>query len=82
MNPILLRFVYFHRSRGRVLALPGYRHYRLDGAGKINRAEWLDAPNDEEAIAQVRKLRLGAPSEIWNGNRLVARVDASSKRSR
>lgn len=54
-----------------------YRHYRLDGAGKISAAEWLDAANDEEAVRKVRERKLPCKSEIWDRNRLVARIEAA-----
>ena len=52
-----------------------YRHYRFDGAGSISRAEWLDAADDQDAVQQIRERRLPVPSEIWNGRRLVARIE-------
>lgn len=57
------------------MALPKYRHYRLDGAGNISTAEWIDAGSDDEALRSVRERKLPVPSEIWNGKRLVGRVD-------
>lgn len=57
--------------------MPEYRHYRLDGAGNITSAEWLDAADDEGAVRSVAALKLRVPSEIWNGSRLVARVEAT-----
>ena len=52
--------------------MPGYKLYCLDGAGHINgAAELIDAPSDEEAIEQVRRMHRG-PCEIWQGRRLVA----------
>lgn len=56
--------------------MPGYRHYRLDGAGNISSAEWLEAADDGDAERQVRQRRLPVPSEIWDRNRLVARIEA------
>lgn len=57
--------------------MPGYRHYRLDGAGNINSAEWLEAADDDDAARQVRDRKLPFVSEIWDRNRLVARIEAS-----
>ena len=57
--------------------MSGYRHYRFDGAGKISSAEWLDATDDEDAARKVRELKLPFRSEIWDRNRLVARIDAA-----
>lgn len=59
-------------------ALAAYRHYRLDGAGSINKAEWFDASDDAEAVRHVESLNLPAASEIWQGNRRVARIEPSS----
>ena len=55
--------------------MPAYRHYRLDGAGSIRTADWLDATDDSDAVRQVRELKLNSVSEIWDRNRLVARVE-------
>jgi hypothetical protein len=53
--------------------LPNYRLYRLDGAGKITNAEWVDAPSDLEALVDSRN-RCGSGSfELWEKNRLVER---------
>ena len=58
--------------------MPKYRHYRLDGAGNISTAEWLEASGDEEAIREVRGRALPVASEIWSGNRRVARIEPGS----
>lgn len=65
------------RAAKGVSRLPGYRHYRLDGAGNISSAEWLEATDDDDAARQVRERRLSFGSEIWDGSRLVARIEAS-----
>ena len=57
--------------------MPGYRHYRLDGAGNISSAEWRDAADDGDAARKVRERKLPFPSEIWDRNRLVARIEAT-----
>jgi len=57
--------------------VPAYRHYRLDGAGNISKAEWFEAADDDDAVRRVRDKKLPAASEIWDGNRRVARVDAT-----
>ena len=55
----------------------GYRHYRFDGAGNISSAELLEAADDDDAARQVRELGLPFRSEVWDRNRLVARIEAS-----
>lgn len=55
-----------------------YRVYCLDGRGKIAAAgEWIEAKNDDEAVAIVRAKKLALNSEIWTGNRLVGKVPAA-----
>ena len=55
---------------------PRYRVYTLDGVRKIVSAEWVDASSDEEAIARVQATCSGMQCEIWDGHRLVARIEA------
>lgn len=57
--------------------LASYRLYRIDGAGRISTAEWLDAADDRSASEQVAGLCLeGGTVELWSRDRLVARVEA------
>jgi len=50
-----------------------YRVYRMDGAGRISKAEWIDAESDEIALESTLA-RLGStPFELWQGGRLVAK---------
>jgi hypothetical protein len=51
-----------------------YRLYCLDGVGKVASAEWIEAPDDEAAIAIADRLRGGRACELWQGSRLVGRV--------
>ena len=53
-----------------------YRLYCLDGVDKVASAEWIEAENDEAAIAAADEVRAGRSCELWQGNRLVARVGA------
>ena len=61
--------------------MPEYRHYRLDGAGSISNAEWLEAADDADAVRKVRQQKLSSISELWDRNRLVARVEPSAPTS-
>lgn len=56
-------------------SLPSYRLYRLDGAGKIVSAEWVEASDDAAAEKHARDRDLPVTSEIWERNRLVARIE-------
>jgi len=60
------------------VALPAYRLYRLDGAGKITNAEWIEADADEDAVRQAH-VTDGARFELWERDRLVAQVSNASR---
>jgi hypothetical protein len=52
-----------------------YRIYCLDGSNKVASAGWLEADCDEDAMEQVRERHDGFKCEVWDGQRLVARID-------
>jgi len=54
-------------------ALPAYRLYRLDGAGKIISAEWIAADADDDALREAHRMIDGARFELWDRKRLVSR---------
>lgn len=54
--------------------LPTYRLYRLDGAGRISAAEWIEAASDDDARARARAEHAPGGFELWERNRLVERV--------
>lgn len=58
------------------MAQEGYRYYCLDGRGRLHSAEWFEAASDEDAIAQVEAQNPDALCEIWQGQRLVAKLSA------
>jgi hypothetical protein len=51
-----------------------YRLYCLDGAGRIGSGEWIEAESDEAAIALAKAKKLNVSCEIWDRNRLVAKI--------
>lgn len=52
-----------------------YRIYRFDGASRIELAEWIEAPDDAEAVRRTHLLGMqGAKCEVWQGRRLVAAI--------
>jgi hypothetical protein len=59
--------------------LPSYRLYRLDGAGKITAAEWVEADHDDAAVREAQQRVSEQPSELWERNRLVARIPTQSE---
>ena len=52
-----------------------YRVYCLDGGDKIDSAEWIDAADDTAAVREVKKRFPKHSCELWDGARLVGRVD-------
>lgn len=53
-----------------------YRLYRLDGAGRIVAAEWLEAADDATAERRAAELSAeGGAVEVWARNRMIARVE-------
>ncbi len=55
-----------------------YRLYCLDGDGRISLADWIDAVDDRDAVAQARQMKNGAiQCEIWRNDRLVAKLNGS-----
>ncbi len=54
--------------------MTGYRLYQLDGAGKIVSAEWVDALDDSDAARKACDKSPSGTCELWQRNRLVARI--------
>ena len=53
--------------------MPAYRLYHLDGSGRVDSAEWLEAGDDAAATDQASKQTMKAVSaELWQGKRRVA----------
>ena len=55
--------------------MTGYRLYSLDGANKVASADWIDADDDRGAIEVATQMHDGHECELWQGKRLVARLD-------
>ena len=51
-----------------------YRLYCLDGVGKVESAEWIEADDDEAAIEVADRMREGRACELWQNSRLVERL--------
>ncbi|HZZ30773.1 MAG TPA: hypothetical protein VFE10_02180 [Phenylobacterium sp.] len=54
-----------------------YRAYRLDERRRILNGQWIEAPDDADAVDQAEELcEEGAPSiELWQSTRLVDEID-------
>jgi anaerobic ribonucleoside-triphosphate reductase len=61
-------------QRGGEAGMADYRLYCLDRAGHIGHGEWIEAANDDDAIALVTAKKLAVDCELWEGNRLVATI--------
>ena len=59
--------------------MANYRIYCLDGADKVASAGWVEADDDEAAVALVEQRHDGYKCEVWDGTRLVARIDLRRK---
>ena len=53
-----------------------YRVYCFDGVHKALTHDLIQAANDDEAIAQANAMGFGTRCELWEGNRLVAELEA------
>jgi len=53
--------------------LPTYRLYRLDGAGRISGADWVEAADDADARSKARTDPSSGGYELWERYRLVER---------
>ena len=53
-----------------------YIVYRLNGEGKIRAAEWIEAGDDHDALAQARRLEARGECEIWHRDRRIGRVES------
>ena len=51
---------------------PVYRAFRLDASGHVDRADEIQAVNDDEAKAAARELVDGQTIELWDRDRRVA----------
>ena len=58
----------------------GYRLYGLDGVAKVASGEWFEADDDDTAIEAAKNKMDGSPCEIWQGRRLVARLEPREQR--
>jgi hypothetical protein len=63
--------------------MPDYRMYCLDGAGHMGLADWIEASDDDDAIAKARQLKPNAHScEVWQKDRLVAKLSSVGRLER
>ena len=51
-----------------------YRVFCMDSVGKITATHSVEAATVEEAVERVRALNLDSHCEVWDRQRLVARI--------
>jgi len=61
--------------------LKRYRVYCFDASLNTVTSDWIEAEDDEQAIAQAQAAGFGSKCEIWDGKRLVAQLEAERQAS-
>ena len=54
--------------------MAGYRLYGLDGVDKVASAQWIEADDDQAAIAVAEQMMDGHDCELWQGPRFIVRL--------
>jgi hypothetical protein len=56
--------------------VPAYRLYFLDGTGRVQSADWVEAGDDSAAAESARQLLgKGVYAELWLGQRFVTQLN-------
>ena len=58
-----------------------YRLYRFDAANMMVTADWIEAASDTEAIAKAEAACAATKCELWDGDRLVAQIEAARQQA-
>ena len=74
-NPLAFRNVASASTGIGISTVGTYRLYCLDGVDKVSSAEWIEAEDDSAALDAAEGLRDGRKCELWQGSRLVARLE-------
>lgn len=61
-------------SLANALRMPRYSVYSVDEHGSISGQRTLDAVGDDEAIFAVRSMQRPLETQIWDGDRRIARI--------
>jgi hypothetical protein len=62
-------------------SLKTYRIYCFDAALKMLNTDMIEAASDEAVITHAETAGFGSKCEIWDGQRLVARLEAERKQA-
>ena len=63
------------KSEALATGLTVYRLFCMDWFGKIMGIETIEAASDEEAVEIARHLDLGIKCEVWDRQRMIARIE-------
>ena len=58
-----------------------YRIYCYDSVRNVVSSDQIEADSDEEAIAKAEAAGFGDKCEIWEGDRLVAKLEAERRQA-
>jgi hypothetical protein len=58
-----------------------YRAYFFDAKQRVLTADWVECDTDEEAIAKARQSGFASKCEIWDGDRMVAQLEAERRQA-
>jgi hypothetical protein len=58
-----------------------YRVYCYDAANRMLTGDLIEALDDAQAIAEVEARGFGSMCEIWDGDRLVARLEVERRQA-
>jgi hypothetical protein len=56
-----------------------YQVYSIDSAGAISGDRCIEAPNDDDAVFAVTAMQRPLETQVWDGDRRVARIAAYSR---
>jgi len=56
------------------LTVPEYRLYCINEQGGFSKSHEISAEDDAQALDKVREMKLPVMCELWNRNRLVAKL--------
>jgi hypothetical protein len=51
-----------------------YRLYCLNDGGRFSKSHEIEARDDDDALAKARAMKLDVFCELWNRERLVAKI--------
>jgi Leu/Phe-tRNA-protein transferase len=52
--------------------------YQIDGSGRFSTGEWIQADDDDLALAATFRASRPRACEVWQGKRLVGRISGGS----